>query len=314
MYMSRLPIITELNNGIIVADSAMPLKDLTSNNEAAFSMSRKLFQKSFVNDPGTLALSNKVVVSAAQKKWIGGNRDASSIIARRKISATGSNISNSSGGTSFTNIVDNNTAKDARIRVRSSGYRVPPKVTQKNVISPAIVSNVDPSTYYRIISKGWNYSGVISSAAGIYSYTIDNQVLLKSGLRSYTLMTISRSTGQTTTYTSFDVFGSTIAANNMATLLNSLDDSVIVVICTYDEPRTNSVLLRNALQRCGASSSYNTLLNYRSAYVLVGIPGMGVNNGLQKYVGTNTNISGDPNAVIDLRISVTNGAYTYISG
>lgn len=152
--MNNKPIITELNNGIIKANNAMPMKDITSVNEASFSMSRKLFNKSFVPNPlfnvkstsssviqrESLALSNKVVIDGKktplQKKWIGGNRDASSVTSNRKIQNSGA-ISSSNNQVSFKNIKDNNTEREALIRLRGSGYRVPPKVTQKNVLAPA---------------------------------------------------------------------------------------------------------------------------------------------------------------------------------
>ena len=103
-------------------------------------------------------------------------------------------------------------------------------------------------------------------------------------------------------------------ANALVAQLNLFaDNSVIVIIFTFDEPQTNSVILQSALQRCGASSGFNSMINYRSAYILVGIPGIGVGNGLEKYIGDSTP-AGDPNALIDLRISVINGQYTYISG
>jgi hypothetical protein len=316
----------------------MPLKDITSNNESVFSMSRRLFFRSSVvadkpdfsiNQQGTtvieresLALSNKVVIdgkkTALQKKWIGGNRDASSRLLRSKIINTAHLLANNSGPTSFKNGNDKNAVNDAITRVRSSGYRVPPSVTQRNVLppSPAVVPD-----YYRIISNGWNYSNVTGIySAGIYRYTPTNlagtpivSVGLGTTLRSYTLMTISRTTGTVQTYTSFDVFGSTVQATALANLLNSLPSTVIVIITTFDEPRTNSILLKTAMQNCGASSSFNTLINYRGAYVLVGIPGIGVDGGLERYVGV-TGGSGDPNALVDLRISVSGGNYTYISG
>lgn len=144
------PILNQLNNGISTS-SGMPMKDLTSDNDASFGMSRKIFARAFVPKTnflipqiGTtvierqaLGIGNKVVIdgkkTVGQKKWIGGNRDASSMIARRQITNT-SQISAHVGPQSFKNIEDNNTANEARIRVRSSGYRVPPKVTQKNVL------------------------------------------------------------------------------------------------------------------------------------------------------------------------------------
>jgi hypothetical protein len=335
--MNNQPIITELNNGVLTSTHAMPLKDITSNNESVFSMSRRLFFRSSVvadkpdfsiNQQGTtvieresLALSNKVVIdgkkTALQKKWIGGNRDASSRLLRSKVNNTALLLANNSGPTSFKNGNDKNAVNDAITRVRSSGYRVPPSVTQRNVLPPAVAPD-----YYRIIANGWNYSNVTGIySAGIYRYTPTNlagtpivSVGLGTTLRSYTLMTISRTTGAVQTYTPFDVFGSTVQATALANLLNSLPSTVIVIITTFDEPRTNSILLKTAMQNCGASSSFNTLINYRGAYVLVGIPGIGVDGGLERYVGVSNGSTGDPNALVDLRISVSGGNYTYISG
>lgn len=143
--MNDKPIPTEINNGILSSKGGMPMKDLTSDNTASFSMSRKMF-KSYVPKPNfsvpqvvntviereSLALSNKVVIdggkTALQKKWIGGNRDASSMIRKKQMHNTAA-IFSKSGPFSFKNVVDNNTARDARIRCRSSGYSVPPKVT-----------------------------------------------------------------------------------------------------------------------------------------------------------------------------------------
>lgn len=78
--------------------------------------------------------------------------------------------------------------------------------------------------------------------------------------------------------------------------------------------------LITAMKRCGASSDFGSvtgtpagIINYRGSYILVGIPDIGVGNGIQRYAGNST-VSGDPNAWIDLRISVKDGDITYISG
>lgn len=345
------PIITESNNGVLTSKMAMPLKDLTSDNDASFELSRKLFLKSYLPNTNfalpqtgstilqreSLALNNKVVIdgkrTTSQKKWIGGNRDASSVVARRKMNTTGA-IINTVGPQSFVNIVDNNTARDAIIRVRSSGSRVPVKVTQKNLLPPPQEPSINPNIkYYRIVSAGLAAIGGsvinrVSSTAygispGVYEYTpknlvgtaIINATPLGTCGRSYNLITISRVDGTVTTYPRYDVFGvpGPSQGPEFASLLNTLDDSVIVIVVTYDEPQTNSNIIQTAMRRCGASSNFASVLRYRSAYILVGIPGIGVNNGLQKYVGAFGG-SGDPNAWIDLRISVLNGEYTYISG
>jgi hypothetical protein len=125
----------------------MPMKDNTSNNESEFSMVRRLFnhsffQKTYTNNTNgrsviqreSLGLSNKVIIDGEktplQKKWIGGNRDASNVISNRKIANTGRILTNPNS-VSFKNVKDNNTAREALIRVRAGGYCVPPKVTNK---------------------------------------------------------------------------------------------------------------------------------------------------------------------------------------
>lgn len=142
--------------------------------------------------------------------------------------------------------------------------------------------------------------------------------------RSYNVVTISRTTGVTNSYT-YDLFDSSTNITAMTTFLNGLDNSVIVIIYTFDEPQktdnsatfitnVNFPGLVSAFVRCGASSSYPSSLNYRSSYVLVGIPGTG--NGYERFRGgpLSTYPSGDPNAWLDITISVVNGQYTYISG
>ena len=130
-----------LNNGI----GAMPLKDLTSDNNATYSMSRRIFTKALI-PPRTVmgegetviqreslgVSNNRVIIDGGrtqlQKKWIGGNRDASSMIARRKMENTSQM---EKGVQSFVNIVDPNTARQALIRTRAGGARVPLKVSMR---------------------------------------------------------------------------------------------------------------------------------------------------------------------------------------
>jgi len=344
------PILTQINNGILSSDAAMPKKDITSDNTASFELSRKLFNRSFLPNtnffiPQTgktvierhaLGINNKVVIDGAktfaQKKWIGGNRDASSMLTRRKITNT-SQINSTKGDKSFKNVKDNNTANDARIRVRSSGYRVPPKITHNYLMIPTPDTSepYDPNLYFRIVSNGLNAGGAYITAAGsaygvsagIYSYRPSNlvgtaltNVALGTSGRSYNVCTILRATGEVTLYSRYDVFGSVAQGNALATFLNSLDSSVIVIVFTWDEPQKSAggalpAGLVSALKNCGASSSFPTFIRYRSAYILVGIPGIGADNGLEKYKGI-----ADSNATswLDLRISFADGEYTYISG
>jgi hypothetical protein len=143
--MNGFPRLTELNNGVLNAQHAMPMKDITSNNENIFSMTRKLFIKSYVTNHGmnggksfiqrhNPAIHNGFIIdgpkNVLQKKWIGGNRDASSIIHTRRKETVGQ-IMNRTGQQSFVNTKDNTTRIDALARVRGSGYRVPKKVSHK---------------------------------------------------------------------------------------------------------------------------------------------------------------------------------------
>lgn len=144
------PIINQLNNGVINAPNAMPLKNLTSNNEQSFELDRKLFKKSYnprtnfaipqisrsVVQRSAPALQHGFVVdgpkTALQKKWIGGNRDASKVTMNRRQGATGIGLKNT-GPQSFNTISDNTVRIDALARVRGGGARVPVQVGAKNV-------------------------------------------------------------------------------------------------------------------------------------------------------------------------------------
>jgi hypothetical protein len=127
--------------------------------------------------------------------------------------------------------------------------------------------------------------------------------------RSYNVLTINRITGATTT-TTYDVYGGgTPTSTQLTNYLNSLTSSVIVVIATWDEPQNNATGLVTAIKRCGGSSNFPSFINLRGAYVLLGIPGIGTNNGIERYVGDNS-ANGDNNAAIDLRFTVSNGEYS----
>jgi len=192
--------------------------------------------------------------------------------------------------------------------------------------------------YYRVVSAGLlamngtvviNISGFSANgiSPGFYSYTPGN--LAGTSLadrssntfnRSYNVLTINCITGATTA-TTYDVYGGgTPTSTQLANYLNSLTSSVIVVVATWDEPKNSggsSPLPDNliaAIKRCGGSNNFgSSIINFRGASILVGIPGNGVNTGIQRFGGQNI-ADGDPNAAIDLRLSVSNGVFSIISG
>ena len=142
------PILTVLNNDSLRSTNAMPLKNLTSDNNSSFGMSRRLFTRSYL--PNTMfntapigrsfvqrdapAIQHGYIIdgpkSVLQKKWIGGNRDASQTAIRRRTNVTGAFMT-FPGAKSFNNPNDRNPRIEALARVRGGGSRVPLKVVNR---------------------------------------------------------------------------------------------------------------------------------------------------------------------------------------
>jgi hypothetical protein len=151
----RFLAINDINNGILKAPKAMPQKDITSNNENTFSMNRHTFvRQTQITKPIPMLPSTNQrkwatgaayhsftsvngIVAKTNKKWMGGNRDSSSITSKRRVNAIGENSLNKTGvPMSFTTIKSGNDVRDAKHRVRSGGSIVPPAVTHKYVGAP----------------------------------------------------------------------------------------------------------------------------------------------------------------------------------
>jgi len=114
-------LIQNIQNNQLNGKAAMPLKDSTSSNENTFSMNRRNY---FLTNPETA----NTVTQNLQKKYT-GNRDASSVIARRKANAVGNGSLNASGSAySFTGNNNRNEVDSALKKVRSGGYVPGPKI------------------------------------------------------------------------------------------------------------------------------------------------------------------------------------------
>lgn len=111
-----------VNNGVLRGVKAMPLKDLNSDADGSFSADRQ----SYANLMS--ASANVTPAQGLTKKWVGGNRDASDISAKRRIFAAGSSMNPAGGAFSFTSKTEKNTRIDALNRCRNQGNCVPPKV------------------------------------------------------------------------------------------------------------------------------------------------------------------------------------------
>ena len=108
------------NNSILNVRRAMPLKDLTSSNEAGFAGDRKEVSK---------------IPQTAGKKWYGNSasRDASQISRNRRVNASKTTINTEEKPLAFTNTKEETFRNNALQRVRNSGYTVPPKVFRKQI-------------------------------------------------------------------------------------------------------------------------------------------------------------------------------------
>lgn len=156
---------------------------------------------------------------------------------------------------------------------------------------------------FRAVSRGYrDLYGILT--AGVWDAA--QGLKLVETERSYNLTKIRREDGKLVYNENFDLFADPAEAKRLADALNATSSDYIVVITTYDEPRDNRFLteLVEAMYRCGASPEIfgSQFFKYRSSYILVGIPGWGVGQGLEAYNGAidatdqNTIDSQDPNA------------------
>ena len=119
------------NNGILKGQKAMPQKDSTSDGTTTFALNRQIYMETFQTATITNAQKNK-------KKFY-GNRDASQVVANRRVDqiANGS-LNNAATSIAFTNVSDRNVERQALHRMRSNGSSVPAKVTNKNITNAPV--------------------------------------------------------------------------------------------------------------------------------------------------------------------------------
>lgn len=127
------PILTQINNGTLSGIKAMPQKDITSNGTSDFAQDRRAYAESLTSYTNT---------QWKQKKFIGGNRDASSVAARRRTNEVGNGSLNAANAQiSFTTVRDINTTNNALRKTRAGGGYVPPLKCQH------ISNSVDPRKF-----------------------------------------------------------------------------------------------------------------------------------------------------------------------
>jgi len=105
----------------------MPAKDITSDGTSTFVLGRMNYVREYPTP------------TSSQNKWVGGNRDASQVIASRRINSIANGSLNAKEEPmSFMAGSEVNTVRSALNRVRNQGYVVPAKVWGKNRQTPAL--------------------------------------------------------------------------------------------------------------------------------------------------------------------------------
>lgn len=107
----------------------------------------------------------------------------------------------------------------------------------------------------------------------------------ESSSRGLVLSVINRSDLKVVSHTHYDVYGSDTNCNSLATAMNAIDNTKIIILSSFDAIRINATLSA-AIQRCGGSDYMIT--DVRIPYVLIGIPGIGKNMGLTSIYGLET--------------------------
>ena len=114
---------THMNNGILSARKAMPMKEVNSDGDSSFAMDRRVYMRTPNTNTDTLSV-------IAKKKWYGGSsvRDSSLVIEKRVKNEVGVGTLNADGNAiSFKTVKDVNVTREALVRVRNIGSCVPAK-------------------------------------------------------------------------------------------------------------------------------------------------------------------------------------------
>ena len=123
------PIITGLNNGKLFNYNAMPIKGIMSDNNSSFAMNRMRYVK-------IAPMITESNVVQQKKKWY-GNKDASQVTAKNRVSQVGIGTTNTgSNSISFMSNIETNTERQALNRMRGGGRAVVP---MKNTLSTKIL-------------------------------------------------------------------------------------------------------------------------------------------------------------------------------
>ncbi|AZU99069.1 receptor binding protein [Bacillus phage pW4] len=112
--------------------------------------------------------------------------------------------------------------------------------------------------------------------------TVNGNVVYDSNAgRGLRLVTLKKDTLAVVDDITYDVYGSDVPKNDLATKINSLGNDVFITLTSYDAVNFNTNLL-TALVSIGASG---TILQGRLPYAFIGMKGLGRYNGLEQWTG-----------------------------
>ena len=119
MHFDNQPVAETMNNNVLMGIKAMPMKSGFSDGTAAFSCDRRHYADTY---------STNTLQQNLRKKWQGGSRDASEIVAKRRVASMGASLNPTGSSFAFNSNTEQNSRHDALTRCRGGGASVPNKV------------------------------------------------------------------------------------------------------------------------------------------------------------------------------------------
>ncbi|WP_099301802.1 DUF7359 domain-containing protein [Bacillus sp. Marseille-P3800] len=173
--------------------------------------------------------------------------------------------------------------------------------TQIQALENSINARVTSNEVNNIVSNGEIYvRGTGANRSSNRVVRVNGSQVNSSGGRGLRLTVLNRSNLTTHSQATYDVYGSDSQRTALATALNNLNDSYIVILNSFDAHATNQNLI-NAIMNVGGSGTVFTTggAMHRVPFALVGIPGIGKGAGIEIIT---TNSSTAPQAEISLKV------------
>lgn len=129
MFYNFMYIPSHLNNGVLNARKAMPMKNVTSDGDSSFAMDRRVYMRT----------EESAYKTPLKKKWYGASsvRDSSVVIEKRVKNEVGvGSLNRLKEAMSFNTVQEGNVVREALVRVRNIGSCAPAKKTHKYENAP----------------------------------------------------------------------------------------------------------------------------------------------------------------------------------